>query len=91
MPKTKSANKPVHSFRLSLEGVSQLRAMASVMGRSESDVLEVALDRMYREEIRYNRVLRESVPPEDLYQTGNGDEGNAKTDRGGSEVFRGDG
>lgn len=54
MPKTNSASKPVRSFRLSQEGVSQLRAMASVMGRSESDVLEVALDRMYREEIRYN-------------------------------------
>ena len=52
MPKTNSASKPVRSFRISPEGVSQLRAMASVMGRSESDVIEVALDRMYREEIR---------------------------------------
>lgn len=43
MPKTNSASKPVRSFRISLEGVSQLRAMASVMGRSESDVIEVAL------------------------------------------------
>ncbi len=91
MPKTKSANKPVHSFRLSMEGVSQLRALASVMGRSESDVLEVALDRMYREEIRYNRVLRESIPPEDLYQVEKGDEGYVKTNRGGSEVVRGGG
>ena len=84
MPKTKSANKPVHSFRLSLEGVSQLRALASVMGRSESDVLEVALDRMYREEIRYNLVLRENVPPEDLYRVEKGEEGNDQTNRSGT-------
>jgi hypothetical protein len=61
MPKTNSANKPVRSFRLSYEGVHQLRSMATFMGRSESDVIEVALDRMYREEIRYNRMLREGV------------------------------
>ena len=75
MPKTNSASKPVRSFRISLEGVSQLRAMASVMGRSESDVIEVALDRMYREEIRYNRVLREGARPEDQYQTNKENEG----------------
>lgn len=74
MPKTNSGSKPVRSFRLSEEGVSQLRAMASVMGRSESDVLEVALDRMYREEIRYNRILREGGRPEDQYQMGKGNE-----------------
>ena len=34
--------------------------MATTMGRSESDVIEVALDRMYREEIRFNRTLREA-------------------------------
>jgi predicted transcriptional regulator len=67
MPKTNSARKPVRSFRISPEGASQLRAMASVMGRSESDVIEVALDRMYREEIRYNRVLREGARSEDHY------------------------
>ena len=83
MPKTKSAHKPVHSFRLSLEGVNQLRALASVMGRSESDVLEVALDRMYREEIRYSRILRENVPPGDLYQAEKGDVGDVKTILGG--------
>jgi len=49
--------------------------MASVMGRSESDVIEVALDRMYREEIRYNRVLREGTRPEDQYQINKGNEG----------------
>jgi hypothetical protein len=84
MPKTNSASKNVHSFRLSLEGVSQLRAMASSMGRSESDVIEVALDRMYREEIRYNRVLRESLPPEDQYQAGKGESQNVEADRGSS-------
>jgi len=46
MPKTNSASKPVRSFRISSEGVSQLKAMAIVMGRSESDVIEVALDRI---------------------------------------------
>ena len=73
MPKTNSANKAVRSFRLSLEGVIQLRAMASTMGRSESNVLEVALDRMYREEIRFNRTLREAARPEDLYRVRKGD------------------
>ena len=73
MPKTNSANKAVRSFRLSLEGVIQLRAMASTMGRSESNVLEVALDRMYREEIRFNRTLREAARPEDLYRVSKGD------------------
>ena len=46
-----------------------------IVGRSESDVIEVALDRMYREEIRYNRVLRESTQPEDQYQIDKGNEG----------------
>jgi hypothetical protein len=41
--------------------------MATIMGRSESDVIEVALDRMYREEIRFNRMLREGDQAEDLY------------------------
>lgn len=67
MPKTNSANKPVHSVRLSQEGVRQLRSMATTMGRSESDVIEVALDRMYREEIRYNQILREGDQAETQY------------------------
>lgn len=67
MPKTNSGAKPVRSFRLSSEGVNQLKSMATIMGRSESDVLEVALDRMYREEIRYNRVLRDGDPIKDQY------------------------
>jgi len=57
--------------------------MASVMGRSESDVIEVALDRMYREEIRYNRVLREGARSEDLYQID-------KKIEGENEVYRSD-
>ena len=84
MPRTNSSSKPVRSFRLSSEGVDQLKAMASVMGRSESDVIEVALDRMYREEIRYNRVLRESVRPEDRYQVDEGKEAENEIDRGNS-------
>jgi hypothetical protein len=68
MPKTNSAGKPVKSFRLSIEGVSQLRDMAYSMGRSESDVLEIALDRMYREEVRFNRAVREKTDPLDRYK-----------------------
>jgi hypothetical protein len=67
MPKTNSANKPVRSVRLSQEGVYQLRFMATTMGRSESDVIEVALDRMYREEIRFNRSLRDRDQAETQY------------------------
>ena len=81
MPKTNSASKPVRSFRLSQEGVSQLRSMASEMGRSESDVIEVALDRMYREEIRFNQFLREGSRPEDQYQIGKGNEGENENHR----------
>jgi hypothetical protein len=68
MPRTNTAAKPVRSFRLSLEGVRQLKDLASTMERSESDVLEVALDRMYREEVRFNHLLREAAGPEDQYQ-----------------------
>jgi predicted transcriptional regulator len=81
MPKTNSASKPVRSFRISSEGVNQLRSMASVMGRSESDVIEVALDRMYREEIRYNRVLRERTQSEDQYQVDQKDKGENERNR----------
>ena len=68
MPKTNYSNKPVRSFRLSREGVLQLKALASNMGRGESDVIEVALDRMYREEIRFGQLIREGQNPEDNYQ-----------------------
>lgn len=64
MPKTNSTPKNVRSFRLSREAVRQLMSMSHWMGRSESDVLEVALDRMYREEIRFNHALREASTTE---------------------------
>jgi hypothetical protein len=82
MPKTNSASKPVRSFRLSLEGVHQLRSMATTMGRSESDVIEVALDRMYREEIRYKRVIQERAGPEDQYRIDQGVEEDDESYRG---------
>ncbi len=68
MPKTNSPGKPVKSFRLSVAGIGQLKEMAFYMGRSESDVLEVALDRMYREEIRFNQAVREKFNPQDQYK-----------------------
>lgn len=67
MPKTHSSKKPVHSFRLSRESIDQLKEMAGEMGRSESDIVEIALDRMYREEIRFGRLIREGKKPEDFY------------------------
>jgi len=70
MPKTNSTNKAVSSYRLSLEGKRQLKTLAITMGRSESDILEVALDRMYREEIRFNRMVREGIQKEDQYNVG---------------------
>ena len=45
--------KPVHSLRLSAEGLRQLRDLSLLMQRSESNVVEIAIDRMYREEIRF--------------------------------------
>jgi len=36
--------------------------MATTMGRSGSDVIEVALDRMYREEVRFDRIIHEGDP-----------------------------
>lgn len=81
MPKTNSAGKPVHSFRISGEGMSQLLAMASVMGRSEADVVEIALDRMYREEIRYNRALRDRKTTENQYRVDKNGEGENESDR----------
>lgn len=67
MPKTNSSNKPVHSFRLSRESIFQLKEMAGEMGRSESDVVEIALDRMYREEVRFGRLIRDGSKPDDSY------------------------
>jgi hypothetical protein len=80
MPKTNSPGKPVKSFRLSIEGIDQLREMAYTMGRSESDVLEVALDRMYREEVRFNRAIREKISPQDRYVTNDWKEEKNETD-----------
>lgn len=69
MPRKNSAAKPVRSFRISSEGVRQLRELSSAMGRSESDVVEVAVDRMYREEIRFgNLVIAERTNPENEYK-----------------------
>ncbi len=67
MPKTNSSNKPVHSFRLSRESIYQLKEMTGEMGRSESDVVEIALDRMYREEIRFGRLVHDRGKPDDSY------------------------
>ncbi len=72
MPKTNSLKKPVRSFRLSQEGIYQLQTMAQSMGRSEGDVIEIALDRMYREEVRFRRVgIRDGEKPEDGYMVDN--------------------
>lgn len=69
MPRKNSSVKPVRSFRISLEGVRQLRELSSAMGRSESDVVEIAVDRMYREEIRFgNLVIAERTGPENKYK-----------------------
>ena len=81
MPKTNSTNKAVSSYRLSLEGIRQLKTLATKMGRSESDILEVALDRMYREEVRFNRMVREGNQEKDLYKVDPGNEENNERNR----------
>lgn len=69
MPRKKAMAKPVRSFRISAEGVRQLRELSESMGRSESDVIEVAVDRMYREEIRFgNLSIAEKPKSEDSYR-----------------------
>lgn len=69
MPRKNSSVKPVRSFRISSEGVRQLRELSSAMGRSESDVVEIAVDRMYREEVRFgNLVIAERTNPENEYK-----------------------
>lgn len=69
MPRKNSSAKPVRSFRISTEGVRQLKELSSSMGRSESDVVEIAMDRMYREEIRFgNLVIAEIYNPENEYK-----------------------
>ncbi len=49
--------KPVHSLRLSAEGLRQLKDLSLQMQRSEANVVEIALDRMYREEIRFGSLI----------------------------------
>ncbi len=69
MPRKNSSAKPVRSFRISSEGVRQLQELSSVMGRSESDVVEIAVDRMYREEVRFgNLIIAERNNPENEYK-----------------------
>ncbi len=60
--KKQRTTKPVHSLRLSAEGVRQLKNLSLQMHRSEANVVEIALDRMYREEIRFGSLtISESV------------------------------
>lgn len=71
MPRKNSSTKSVRSFRLSLECVRQLKDLSGNMGRSEGDVVEVSIDRMYREEIRFgNLMINEGQKPEDNYDVG---------------------
>jgi len=75
MPKKNSSTKPVRSFRLSYECIRQLKDLAGNMGRSEGDVVEVSIDRMYREEIRYGcLMIAEGQKPEGNYTTGKKEE-----------------
>lgn len=72
MPIKNSSTKAVCSFRLSIECVRQLKDLSSNMGRSEGDVVEVSIDRMYREEIRFGKLrVGERQKPEDSYIVGN--------------------
>jgi hypothetical protein len=69
MPKKNSSTKPVRSFRLSYECVRQLKDLAGNMGRSEGDIVEVSIDRMYREELRFgNLMIGEGKKPEEIYK-----------------------
>ncbi len=71
MPIKNSSTKAVRSFRLSIECVRQLKDLSSNMGRSEGDVVEVSIDRMYREELRFgNLMIGEGQKPEDNYSVG---------------------
>jgi len=69
MPRKNASVKPVHSFRLSYESLRQIKDLSINMGRSEGDVVEIAIDRMYREEIRFgNLAISESQKPENNYK-----------------------
>jgi predicted DNA-binding protein len=50
-----SATKPIQSFRLCFETISQIKELADETGHSRGEIIEVAIDRMYREEIRFGR------------------------------------
>jgi predicted DNA-binding protein len=69
MPRKNASVKPVHSFRLSYESLRQIKELSTSMGRSEGDVVEIAIDRVYREEIRFgNLAVGEGPKPEDNYK-----------------------
>jgi len=69
MPRKNASGKPVHSFRLTYESLRQIKDLSTNMGRSEGDVVEIAIDRMYREEIRFgNLVISEGEKPETNYK-----------------------
>ncbi len=69
MPRKNAAVKPVHSFRLSFESLRQIKDLSTSMGRSEGDVVEIAIDRMYREEIRFGNVtISEGEKPDNNYK-----------------------
>ena len=69
MPRKNASAKPVHSFRLSYESLRQIKDLSTNMGRSEGDVVEIAIDRMYREEIRFgNLAINEGEKPENNYK-----------------------
>jgi predicted transcriptional regulator len=50
-----SSTKPIQSFRLCSETISQIKELADATGHSRGEIVEVAIDRMYREEIRFGR------------------------------------
>lgn len=69
MPRKNASAKPVHSFRLSYESLRQIKDLSTNMGRSEGDVVEIAIDRMFREEIRFgNLSIGEGQSPADNYK-----------------------
>jgi predicted DNA-binding protein len=71
MPIKNSSPKAVRSFRLSIECVRQLKDLSGNLGRSEGDVVEVSIDRMYWEEIRFrNLMVSEGQKPKDTYNVG---------------------
>lgn len=53
LAKIQRSRKPVSSYRISAEGTRQLKELAKTTQRSEANVVEIAIDRMYREEIRF--------------------------------------